>query len=153
ALRQGIAPSTIFTSHPVTIDAGGRLWKVNNYEGEYLGPINLSQAIAYSDNSVFAQLTNVVGPSNVVSAAHALGITSPLHPYFSIGLGGEPATPIEMARAFGSLADDGYRIDGSIFGDVPRAIQCVQAPKDNSCVPNEPMQRTALAVAPAASEA
>src|SRR5207248_3751900 len=56
ALREGIAPSTVFDSHQVTIDAGGRLWKVNNYEGEYLGPINLVKAIAYSDNSVFAQL-------------------------------------------------------------------------------------------------
>ncbi len=130
ALREGIAPSTVFISHPVTIDAGGRLWKVNNYEGEYLGPITLSQALAYSDNSVFAQLTNVVGPPNVVAAAHALGITSPLRPYFSIGLGGEAATPVEMARAFGSLADNGFRVDGSIFGNVPRAIQCVQKPKD-----------------------
>jgi len=152
ALRQGIAPSTVFTSQPVTIDAGGRLWKVNNYEDEYLGPINLSQAIAYSDNSVFAQLTNAVGPANVVSAARALGISSPLQPYFSIGLGGEPATPVEMARAFGSLADNGYRIDGSIFGNVPRAIQCVQKPKDQNCVVNEPEERPALASTPELSQ-
>src|SRR5437868_7284261 len=82
ALREGIAPTTVFDSHPVTIDAGGRLWKVNNYEGEYLGPIDLTKAIAASDNSVFAQLTNFVGPSHVVAEARALGITSPLHPYF-----------------------------------------------------------------------
>ncbi len=152
ALREGIAPSTVFISHPVTIDAGGRLWKVNNYEGEYLGPITLSQALAYSDNSVFAQLTNVVGPPNVVAAAHALGITSPLRPYFSIGLGGEAATPVEMARAFGSLADNGFRVDGSIFGNVPRAIQCVQKPKDETCLTNEPEQRPALAASPELSQ-
>ena len=43
ALRKGIAPSTILASKPVTIDAGGRLWQVNNYEGEYLGPIDLTE--------------------------------------------------------------------------------------------------------------
>src|SRR4029077_1114112 len=96
-------------------------------EGEYLGPIDLTRAIAASDNSVFAQLTNVVGPANVVQAARALGITSPLQPYFSIGLGAEPATPLEMARAFASFANGGYRIDGSIFGNTPRAIECVAA--------------------------
>ena len=37
ALRQNIAPSSVLTSEPVTINADGRLWKVNNYEGEYLG--------------------------------------------------------------------------------------------------------------------
>src|SRR5205814_9551455 len=111
ALKAGIAPSTTLVSHPVTIDAGGRLWRVENYEGEYLGPIDLTQAIAYSDNSVFAQLTSIVGPGNVAATARALGITTPLQPYFAIGLGAEPATPLEMARAFATLANGGKRID------------------------------------------
>ncbi|HEY7421279.1 MAG TPA: PBP1A family penicillin-binding protein [Gaiellaceae bacterium] len=122
ALRKGIAPSTVLTSKPVTIDTGGRLWVVNNYEGEYLGRIDLTEATAYSDNSVYSQLTAIVGPNAVRTTARQLGITSPLRPYFAIGLGAEPATPIEMARAYDSFADGGYRLDGSIFGDEPRAI-------------------------------
>src|SRR5207248_782497 len=90
ALKEGIAPSTTLVSHPVTIDIGGRLWQVNNYEGEYLGPIDLTTAIAVSDNSVFAQLTRIVGPANVARTAKALGIKTPLNPYFAIGLGAEP---------------------------------------------------------------
>ena len=125
ALRKGIAPSTVLTSKPVTIDIGGRLWQVNNYEGEYLGAIDLTEATAYSDNSVFSQLTAIVGPNAVRTTAKDLGITSPLRPYFAIGLGAEPATPIEMARAYGSIADGGYRLDGSIFGNEPRAIEKV----------------------------
>ena len=46
-------------------------------------------------------------------------------PYFSIGLGAEPATPLEMARAYATLADGGYRLDGSIFGNEPRAIESI----------------------------
>ena len=42
ALEQHIAPSSILQSKPVTIDAGGRLWQVRNFEGDYLGPINLA---------------------------------------------------------------------------------------------------------------
>jgi penicillin-binding protein 1A len=125
ALADGIAPSSIFDSHPVTINADGKLWKVNNYEGEYLGPIDLTHAIAYSDNSVFSQLTALVGPRNVAHMAHALGITSPLQGYFAIGLGAEPATPLEMARAYASFADGGSRIDGALFGNQPRAIATV----------------------------
>ena len=34
------------TSKPVTINTGGRVWEVKNYEGEYLGPIDLTKAIA-----------------------------------------------------------------------------------------------------------
>ena len=47
-----------------------------------------------------------------------LGITTPLQGYFAIGLGAEPATPLEMARAYTTFADGGNRIDGSIFGNA-----------------------------------
>jgi penicillin-binding protein 1A len=127
ALKENVSPSSVLTSQKqVTINADGRLWQVNNYEGEALGPIDLGKAIAYSDNSVFSQLTAIVGPKNVARTAHQLGITSKLQGYFAIGLGAEPATPLEMARAYTSFADGGKRIDGSIFGNHPRAIDTIR---------------------------
>jgi penicillin-binding protein 1A len=129
ALRDNIAPSSTLVSEPVTINADGRLWKVENYEGEYLGRINLAQAIAYSDNSVFSQLTALVGPRNVRDTARALGITSKLNGYFAIGLGAEPATPLEMARAYQTFADGGSRVDGTIFRNQPRVVQTIQVGK------------------------
>jgi penicillin-binding protein 1A len=128
ALKDGISPASTFVSHPVVINAGGRAWSVDNFEHENLGPIDLSKAIAYSDNTVFAQLTNVVGPASVAGVAHDMGITTPLQPYFSIGLGGEPATPLEMARAYATLADGGYRLDSTVFGDQPLTVESVARP-------------------------
>ena len=125
ALKAGISPATVLDSQPVTIDTGGRLWNVDNYEGEDLGPIDLTKAIACSDNTVFAQLTNVVGPENVAETAAQLGITTPLQPYFAIGLGAEPATPLEMARAYAAFANGGYRLDNSLFHDEPLAIKSI----------------------------
>jgi penicillin-binding protein 1A len=126
ALKEGIAPSSILTSSKqVTINADGRLWQVNNYEGEALGPIDLNKAIAYSDNSVFSQLTALVGPRQVRDTAKALGISTKLNGYFAIGLGAEPATPLDMARAYTAFADGGNRIDGSIFGNTPRTVDCL----------------------------
>ncbi|HEX4526200.1 MAG TPA: PBP1A family penicillin-binding protein [Gaiellaceae bacterium] len=128
ALRENISPSSVLTSSKhVTINVGDRLWQVNNYEGEALGPINLSTAITVSDNSVFSQLTALVGPQRVAQTAHDLGITTPLQGYFAIGLGAEPATPLEMARAYASFADGGKRIDGSIFGNAPRAVEEIKS--------------------------
>src|SRR5213079_400723 len=65
ALKEGISPASTFVSKPVSILLGNKYWNVNNYEGEYLGTIDLTKAISASDNSVFAQLTKDVGPSNV----------------------------------------------------------------------------------------
>jgi penicillin-binding protein 1A len=141
ALKENISPSTILTSSKqVTINADGKLWQVNNYEGEALGPINLTQAIAYSDNSVFSQLTAIVGPRNVRDVAHELGVQTKQQAYFSIGLGTEPATPLDMARAYTAFADGGKRIDGSIFGNEPRAIDSVTVggtTTDNNPVPKQ----------------
>jgi penicillin-binding protein 1A len=142
ALEEGISPATTLVSKPVSIFIGDKLWPVTNYEGEYLGPINLSQAIAASDNSVFAQLTNIVGPATVARTAKSLGITTPLQPYFAIGLGAEPATPLEMARAYATFADGGYRLDDS-YGNEPRVINCV-AVGSGKCVPNYTYPRRVL---------
>jgi penicillin-binding protein 1A len=143
ALRENIAPSsTLVSSKHVTINAGGRLWQVNNYEGEALGPIPLSTAIVVSDNSVFSQLTALVGPRNVAATATDLGITTPLQGYFAIGLGAEPATPLEMARAYASFADGGARIDGSIFGNAPRAVAEIKT--GSSIDVNRPLRHDVL---------
>ena len=122
ALREGISPASTFRSGPVSIFLGNRYWPVHNFEGESLGTIDLTKAIAVSDNTVFAQLTKDVGPQNVVRTAHALGIMRPLHGVFSIGLGTQAVSPLDMARAYASFADGGYRIDGSLLGDQPRTI-------------------------------
>jgi penicillin-binding protein 1A len=126
ALREGIAPASTLVSHsPTVLNADGTVWSVSNYEGDDLGTINLEQATIHSDNTVYAQLTRLVGPPRVVKMAHDLGITSPLRPYFSIGLGAQGVNPLEMARAFSSFANGGFRVDGSITGNHPRAIVAV----------------------------
>jgi len=125
ALDDGISPDTQFDSRPIAIQAGDRVWVVHNFANSYLGRIPLTEATQYSDNSVFAQLTNLVGPHAIVRTAHRLGITSPLKPFFSIGLGAQAVNPLEMARAFSVFANGGYRIDGSILGNQPRAVLSV----------------------------
>ncbi len=138
ALAQGISPSTTFESKPVTIDLGNKLWYVHNYEGSNLGTIDLNTATAESDNTVYAQLTDLVGPDAVAAMAHKLGVTSPLQSYFAIGLGADPVNPLEMARAYSSFANGGNRVDGSIFGNHPNAIVSVNG------YANAPVKRPAF---------
>jgi penicillin-binding protein 1A len=149
ALDEGISPQTQFESHPTVIPLGNKLWQVNNYEGEYLGSINLETATIHSDNSVYAQLTSLVGPQNVARMAHDAGIRSKLNSYFAIGLGAEAANPLEMARAFSTFANGGQRIDGEILGNQPRAITQIGTGKNKNL--NNPVghrilspQRTAI---------
>jgi membrane peptidoglycan carboxypeptidase len=126
ALDQGISPQTVFTSEPTVINLGDKLWSVANYEGSYLGPITVEDATIYSDNSVYAQLTAQVEPKKVARMARRLGVLRALDDYFAIGLGVEAVSPLEMARAFATFAAGGNRVDGSVLGNMPRAVLRVE---------------------------
>ena len=144
ALKQGIAPSTTFASRPISIFMGDRYWPVTNYEDAYLGSADLATATIASDNSVYAQLTRLVGPRNVARTARQLGITRQLDPYFAIGLGADPVSPLEMARAFSTFANEGRRVDGAVFGNRPRAIARVRDEHGKMVDDNRPRHRPIL---------
>ena len=144
ALREGISPSTTFPSKPVSIFIGDKYWPVHNYEGDYIGSGDLVTATEVSDNSIFAQLTKLVGPANVAKTARRLGISRHLNPYFAIGLGADAVSPLEMARAYSTFADDGMRVDGSVFGNRPRAIARVSNATGQLIDNNRPVYRPVL---------
>jgi penicillin-binding protein 1A len=144
ALKQGVSPSTTFASKPLSIFIGDRYWPVHNYENAYLGSANLVTATIESDNSIYAQLTRLVGPANVAKTARQLGITRRLNPYFAIGLGADAVSPLEMARAFSTFANEGRRVDGAAFGNRPRAIARVRSENDKMVDDNAPRYRPVL---------
>jgi membrane peptidoglycan carboxypeptidase len=152
ALKQGISPGSQFESGPVQIPLGDKIWYVHNYENSDLGRISLATATEFSDNTVFAQLTQLVGPRAVARTARSLGITSPLKSYFAIGLGAEAVNPLEMARAFSAFANGGKRVDGAAFGNHPRAISVVRNQNDTIVDDNLPVRRSVLTPDTAALE-
>src|SRR4029450_12154739 len=133
-----------FESGPVEIPLGDKVWSVHNYENSDLGRISLATATEGSDNTVSAQLTQLVGPNNIVRTARRLGITSPLKSYFAIGLGAEAVNPLEMARAFSAFANGGRRIDGAAFGNRPRSISVVRDDARRIVDNNVPVRRPVL---------
>ena len=152
ALRDGISPDSEFESGPVEIPLGDKVWSVHNYENSDLGRISLATATEVSDNTVYAQLTQLVGPNNIARTARRLGITSPLKSYFAIGLGAEAVNPLEMARAFSAFANGGRRIDGAAFGNRPRAISTVRNEAGRMVDNNVPVRRPVLTANTAALE-
>jgi penicillin-binding protein 1A len=144
ALKDGISPDSEFESGPVEIPLGDKTWSVHNYENSDLGRISLATATEVSDNTVYAQLTQLVGPAAIARTAKQLGITSPLKSYFAIGLGAEAVNPLEMARAFSAFANGGRRIDGAVFGDRPRAVSVVRNEVGRIVDNNVPVSRHVL---------
>jgi penicillin-binding protein 1A len=134
ALREGVNPDTThYTSvSPTHIDAPqcGAPFDIKTYGGTGAGDLTLHQATLKSDNSVYIQLAADLGPDKVKETARMLGITSPLHGYCAETLGGlsNGVSPLEMANAYATIADGGYR-------NRPRAITKVVFPDGKSELP------------------
>lgn len=123
ALEVGVRPTTTFRSQKVLFDlGGGQFWFVTNNEQNYGKDLTLTEAMAESDNTVFAQLTMLIKPSVIADVAHRLGIISPIDAgQPAIGLGGlyVGVTPLEMAHAYATIANNGLRVGGSVLFHSP----------------------------------
>jgi penicillin-binding protein 1A len=148
ALEQGISPATRFVSDKVSIPLGDRYWVVENYDDLYLGSVDLATATTHSDNAVYAQLTRLVGPAAVKRVAARLGVTAPLRSYYSIGLGAQAVSPLELARAYSAFANGGYRFDTGRFGNRPRTVVSIEDREGRPVDQRELMPRAAAKLRP-----
>ncbi|HMB90248.1 MAG TPA: PBP1A family penicillin-binding protein [Rhodothermales bacterium] len=82
-------------------------WRPQNVGGASGNMMTLKEALAYSKNTITAQLVAEVGPHRVASTAHRLGIKSDLDEVPSIGLGTSPTTLMEMVAAYSTIANEG----------------------------------------------
>lgn len=113
ALKQGISPDQVFEASPTTISVSDGVWNVQNYENKFTaGSMSLRAATDFSVNGVFARLIMVVGPKNVVQTAKQMGITTPVDANPAIALGGlkTGVSPVEMASAYGTIANHGLAV-------------------------------------------
>jgi penicillin-binding protein 1A len=129
ALEKGISPETVYAA-PAHICLPGWLpnCQVSTYLNEAYGSATLEFATINSINTVYAQLIMQIGPQAVVQVANAMGVPGPawLLPSVagcrpagspactvqliaepSLALGSNDVSPLEMASAYATLADNG----------------------------------------------
>ncbi|HEV8338741.1 MAG TPA: PBP1A family penicillin-binding protein [bacterium] len=111
ALADGVPPTRILQDTPITFTfPGTKPYKPKNYDGRFRGPITLRRAVEQSINIPAVKMLNELGTDRVVEMAQRMGIASPLHPHLSLALGTADVTPLEMASAYGTLANMGVRV-------------------------------------------
>lgn len=135
ALEQGIDPdSTTFVSEKKTYripnGAGGtQKWKVENFSKVERGPINLTEALWESDNTVFTDLVMNVdgkglknGPEAVLDVAQRLGISvdASEKPHPSVVLGTREVSPLEHTAAYATIANGGRKVEPTVIQKVVR---------------------------------
>ncbi|MBA3672883.1 MAG: PBP1A family penicillin-binding protein, partial [Gemmatimonadaceae bacterium] len=120
AMRAGMTPVTLVDDSPVEVAQGRSVWRPSNYEGDYLGTITLTKALAVSSNAAAVRVSQTVGIANVITAARRNGIISPLSQFPAMALGAVEVTPLELVTAYAPFANGGLKVH-------PRLVRRIEA--------------------------
>ena len=112
ALEEGITLGDRYAAPAsIALTVEGAPWPVDNYDNQGHGALTVAEATARSINTVYAQLLSDVGPKAVAEAASRAGIDAELEPHPAIALGAEEVSPLDLASAYLTFADDGRRVE------------------------------------------
>ncbi len=108
ALEARVMPATRVDDLPFTAANG---WSPTNSNGETLGPISVREALARSSNLASVRVLQHTGTGTAREWAGRFGLDPARQPddlTFALGTGS--ATPMQMAQAYATLANGGWRV-------------------------------------------
>ncbi len=115
AIDNGFTVSDRIVDAPIMIEVGDSLWKPDNYDGRFLGPVTLRTGLAKSRNLVAVRLFQQVSGRPVIEYSRMLGIESSLMNVPSLALGSRSVTLQEMVTAYSAFANGGERVYPSMI--------------------------------------
>jgi penicillin-binding protein 1A len=105
AMMNGFTPQSVVPDAPICIGN----WCPRNYSGGYKGSVTLTTALINSLNTVAVRLAQAVGRDHIAEVAHKMGITSEMRITRSMPLGTSEVHIVDMAGAYATFANGGYR--------------------------------------------
>ena len=115
ALSHGFTAATIINDSPATFGIpGGTAYSPVNYDSRFHGNVTLRSALANSFNVPAVKTLNQIGIPTMVDLAKAMGITTwgdPSQYGLSITLGSAEVKMTDEATVYGTLANQGQRVD------------------------------------------
>lgn len=115
ALEDGFTASSVLDDSPVVYRlAGSPAYAPVNYDGKFHGPTLLRYALGNSYNIPAVKVLAKIGVKAMIEKGRRMGISSweDEDRYgLSLTLGGGDVTMLEMAEVFGTLANNGKRVD------------------------------------------
>ena len=114
ALIKGMTPATTIDDAPISFPDGINTYSPVNYDGKFHGIVTLRQALANSFNIPAVKTLNSIGIDAFVNLGRQMGISSledSSNYGLSVTLGSAEVTMLDMATAYGTIANMGNRID------------------------------------------
>ena len=122
AFAKGYLPETILLDAKTNFgNYGGQDYVPNNYNGTFMGPVPMKNALAMSLNVPAVETLYLAGINESIDTAEAMGITT-LKDRSRYGLalvlGGGEVTLLDEASAFGVFANDGRKKDKTAISRI-----------------------------------
>ena len=113
AFEAGARTTDTFVDQAVEIPIDkGVTWRPSDGTPPSGRDMTLREGLAYSKNTITAQVMQKVGPQRVAALARAMGVRqSKLDPVMSLALGTSPVTLKEMVTSYGTIANGGNYIE------------------------------------------
>jgi penicillin-binding protein 1A len=114
AMSFGYTPASVFLDAPVVYDGSdlGDSWRPENYDREFRGPMRLREALVQSRNLVSVRVLQAIGLDYAAEFATRFGLPRERLPKdLTLALGSAAFTPVEMARAYATFANGGFRVE------------------------------------------
>ena len=124
ALEHGFTPASILMDAPIVLDDAGmeQAWRPENSGGDFSGPIRLREALVRSRNLVSIRLLRSIGPDAAIDYAARFGFNAASMPRnLTLALGTLPATPLEVATAYATFANGGFRVKSYFIDRIESA--------------------------------
>ena len=114
----GLVPASMLEDEPVDLMSGGKSWHPVNHDGLFRGPVSVRWSLEKSHNVPTVRAAIHVGLSRVARVAERCGFERKFRPLPSLALGAQEVTPLELATAYGTLANLGKRAVPLIIKEV-----------------------------------
>ncbi len=122
AFERGFNPASIVNDAPLVFadpSAEGGVWKPQNDNEKFLGPMRLREAMVLSRNLVSVRLLDAVGISFAREYIQRFGFPpESLPPNLSLALGTSSLPPLTLARGYAVFANGGYLVDTHILDRI-----------------------------------
>ena len=118
ALEKGYTAASIINDAPVVFDdpSVDDVWRPQNYSGKFFGPTRLRVGLIHSRNLVSIRILRDIGINYAIDYAKKFGFDPSQMPHsLSLALGSGSTSPWDMARAYSTFANGGYRIEPYII--------------------------------------
>ncbi len=118
AYESGYYPMSVFHDTPViqeSTEEGEENWRPKNFDGQFRGEMTLERALQVSNNSVTIKLAQKIGVRKIIRYAQMFGFTGDIPVDLSVSLGSLSASPLELAYAYSTFANQGMRAKTPYF--------------------------------------